>query len=212
MAIGAILDDRGMLPEERAASLRMTRVAIFIDACLFELRRIRGPVGIVAVCTGHLPFPERHVRRAHKLGFSLKVTLATDFGLSALVEKGSLISDLGELVAVGGFLHQSVAVDASYAAARMRACLPIGLNTAPMTAKTRFVLDFRRFTRVLAEGEHASDTLAPSGGNMVAARAVAALTSDRLYRLRCRHKWRGRVSALPWLQTGLGADGPSMPL
>jgi hypothetical protein len=113
------------------------------------------------------------------------MTLATDFGLSALVEKGSLISDLGELVPVGGFLHQSVAVDASDAAARMRACLPIGLNTALMTAKTRFILDFRRLTRVLAERDHATDALAPSRSNMVAARAVTALASPLLCFVAC---------------------------
>ena len=108
------------------------------------------------------------------------MALATDFGLSALVEKGSLIADLGELVPVGGFLHQGVAIDASDATARMRACLPIGLNTALMTAKTRFILDFRRLARVLAERDHATDALAPSGSNMVTARAVTALASPLL--------------------------------
>lgn len=62
VAVGAILDDRGMLPKERTASLRMTRVAIFIDACLLELGRIRSPVRIVTIGTGHLSFSERHVR------------------------------------------------------------------------------------------------------------------------------------------------------
>lgn len=180
VTIGAILDNGRVLPEERTASLRMTCVTIFIDAGLFELGRIRSPVGIVAVGACHLSFPKRHVRRAHELGFSLKMALTTDFGLSALVEKGSLIANLGKLVPIGGFLHQSVAIDASDATARMRTCIPIGLNTALMTAKTRLVLPLRRLARILAECDHAADALAPSGSNMVTARAVTALASALL--------------------------------
>lgn len=70
-----------------------------------------------------------------------------------------------------------MAVDASYAATRMRACLPIGLNTALMTAKTRLILDFGRLTGVLAERDQATDALAPSCSNMVAPRAMAILAS-----------------------------------
>jgi len=180
MAIGAVFEHGRMFPQKRPASLGVARVAIFIDARLSELRRVGAAVGIVAVGTGHLAFPERHVRRAQELRFSLQMALAADFGLRSLVEERRLISDLGELEAIRGFLHHRVAVDASYAAARVRACVPVGLHTAPMAAKTSFVLDFRGLTRVFAERNHVADALAASGSNMVAAGTVATLASPLL--------------------------------
>ncbi len=71
MAVSAVLNDRRMLPEEGSPSLRMTRVAVFVDACLLELGRVRCAVRVMAVGTGKLPFPERHVRRALEGGLSL---------------------------------------------------------------------------------------------------------------------------------------------
>ncbi len=71
MAIGAIFYDWRVLPKKRPASLGVAHVTVFINAWLYELRRIRGSVRVVAVCTGHLSFPERHVRGAHELGLSL---------------------------------------------------------------------------------------------------------------------------------------------
>ena len=106
------------------------------------------------------------------------MTLAAHFRLRSLIRERRPIVDLGELVAVGGFLHQSVAVDASHAAARMRACRPIGLDAALMAAKTCFILNFRRLTGVLAERDHTADSLAPAGSHMVAPRAVTTLTSS----------------------------------
>ena len=57
MAIGAIFYDRRVLPKKRPASLGVAHVTGFINACLYELRRIRSSVRVVAVRAGNLPFP-----------------------------------------------------------------------------------------------------------------------------------------------------------
>jgi hypothetical protein len=145
MAIGAIFYDRRMLPKIRPASLGVAHVTGFINAWLYELRRIRSSVRVVAVRTGHLSFPERHVRGAHKLALSLEVALTANFNLRSLVEKGSLVIDLGQLEAVGLFLHYGVTVDASESTTGMRACLPVSLNSLLMALKAGFVLDFDRY-------------------------------------------------------------------
>ena len=56
MTVGAILDDRRMLPEKGSAPFGVAHVASFIDACLLELGGVRSPVRVVAVGTGQLPF------------------------------------------------------------------------------------------------------------------------------------------------------------
>ena len=141
VAVGAVLDDRRVLPEKGTAPFRMTRVAIFIDACLFELGRIRASMRIVTVGACHLSFPNRHVRRAHQLGFSLQMTLAANFGLGPFVEERGSVSDLGQLVTVGELLHDGVAVDAGDSPARVRTRFPIGLNSSLMAGETGLVLN-----------------------------------------------------------------------
>ena len=71
MAVAAVLQDRRMLPEEWPAPLRMAHVTGLINACLLELGRVGGAVGIVAVRAGELPFSQRHVRTALERGLSL---------------------------------------------------------------------------------------------------------------------------------------------
>ena len=71
MAVAAVLQDRRMLPEEWPTPLRMAHVTGLINACLLELGRVGGAVGIVAVGAGELPFSQRHVRTALERGLSL---------------------------------------------------------------------------------------------------------------------------------------------
>ena len=71
MAIGAIIRNRRMLKKVGPSSLRMASVAVFVNAGLFKLRRIWRAVRIVAIGACDFPFPERHVRGAHELGFAL---------------------------------------------------------------------------------------------------------------------------------------------
>ena len=141
MAIGAILNCGSMLPEERSASFCMAHETGLIDARLFELGRIRSPVRVVAVSAGQLPFSKRHVGRTHELGFPLPMAFAADLYLRSLVKKGRLVVDLGELEAVGGFLHDRVAVGANNSTSGMRACFPVGLHSLLMALEASVVLD-----------------------------------------------------------------------
>ncbi len=119
MAIGTVLKHRRMLPEKRSAPLGMAAITIFIDAGLLELGRIGCAVGVVAVRTGNLSFPQGHVRGAHELRLALQMALSAYFGLRPLAEKWRPVINLGELEAVGGFLHERVTVYAGDASARM---------------------------------------------------------------------------------------------
>ena len=172
MAIGAIFYDRRVLPKKRPAPLGVAQITGFINACLYELRGIGCTVRVVAVRTGHLSFPERHVRGAHKLAFSLEVALAANFNLRPLVEKGSLVIDLGKLKAVGLFLHDGVAIDAGKTAAGMGARFPIGLNPFLMALKAGFVLDRSGFAGVLAESSLYADTFSAAFSHVLAARTM----------------------------------------
>ncbi len=62
------------------------------------------------------------------------MALAAYLGLRLLGEKRRAIAELGELMAVGGFLHQRMAIDACNPPARMGARLPIGLTAALVAA------------------------------------------------------------------------------
>ncbi len=176
MAGSAILHRRRMLPKKRPASLSMAHETGFINAWLNELRRIRSSVRVVAVRTGHLSFPERHVRGAHKLAFSLEVALTANFNLRPLVEKGSLVIDLGKLKAVTGFLHNRVTVDASESTTSMRACLPVSLDSFLMALEAGFVLRLDRRWGIFAECDEPADPLSSPFSHVLAARTVAALT------------------------------------
>ena len=57
MTIGTIFANRRMLMKKRPSSLRMAGITIFVDALLYELRRIGCSVGIVAVRARQLSFP-----------------------------------------------------------------------------------------------------------------------------------------------------------
>jgi len=177
MAVGAILHDRRMFPHERSPSLCMAHVTGLIDACLFKLGGVRGAVRIVAVGAGHLSFPERHVRRALERGHPLKVTLTADLYLRPLVEKWISVTDLGQLEAVGGLLHDRVAVNTSQATSSMRACLPVGLNAFLMALETGFVLNLGGLTGIFAESPLQTHTLSSSFSHVIARRAVATLAS-----------------------------------
>lgn len=141
VAVGTTFHNRRMLPEKRSAPLRMAGVAVFVDARLFELGRVRRAMRIMAISAGELSFSERHVRGALELSLSLKMALAANLGLGALVREDCFVAGLGELEAVGGFLHDGVTVHAGEAAAGMRARLPVGLHAPLMAPETGLVLD-----------------------------------------------------------------------
>ena len=173
MAGSAILHRRRMLPKKRPAPLGVAHVTGFINAWLYELRRIRRAVRVVAVRTGHLSFPERHVRGAHKLALSLEVALTANFNLRSLVEKGSLVTNLHQLEAVTGFLHDGVAVDASESTTRMRACLPVSLDSFLMALEAGFVLHLDRRRGIFAECDEPAYTFSSTFSHVIAARPMA---------------------------------------
>jgi len=71
VAIGATFSNRRVFKKKRAAPFRMTGVAVLVDTDLLELRRVRRSVGVMAIRTCNLSFPQRHVGRPHQLRFSL---------------------------------------------------------------------------------------------------------------------------------------------
>ena len=176
MAIGALFYDRGMLPKKRSAPLGVDQAAGFINACLYELRRIGSSVRVVAVRTGHLSFPERHVRGAHELALSLQVALGTHLYLRSLVKEGGLVADLGKLKAVGGLLHDRVAVGANNSPASMGARLPVGLNSLLMALEAGVVLDLGGHRRIRTEHDKSAHALSSTFSHVLASRTVAGFT------------------------------------
>jgi hypothetical protein len=175
MAVGAIIRNRRMLMKEGPSPFRMTGVTVLVNAVLFELCRIGRAVRVVAVRADDLALSHGHVRRAHQLRFSLQVALTAHFYFGSLVEERSFVVNLGKLIFVARLLHYCVAVDTCDAAARVRARLPVGLNAALMTRKADLVLDLGRLSRIFSEADESPFTPAPTGGHMVASRAVTGL-------------------------------------
>ena len=71
VAIGAIINNRRMLKKKRSAPLGVAGVTVLVDTRLYELRRVRSSVGVMAIRTGNLSFPHGHVGRTHQLRLSL---------------------------------------------------------------------------------------------------------------------------------------------
>ena len=86
VAVGAVLNDGGMLPQEWAALLGVAGVAGFSDGVLDHQPRSRGSVRVVAVRAGDLAFEDRMPGEAMKLGALVLVATEADFRLSKLVQ------------------------------------------------------------------------------------------------------------------------------
>lgn len=124
----------------------MAAVTVFIDACLLKHGWIGVAVGVVAVRTGHLPLSKRHVGRTHELRLFPEMALGTDLYLRPLVKKVSLFSDLRELEAIRGLLHESMAINAGKSSAGMGTRFPVGLKSAFVASEAGFVLDTGGFS------------------------------------------------------------------
>ena len=81
-----------------------TGSSLDVDARLLKLRRIGSAVGVVAIAAADLPFPHRHVRRAHGLGPPLQVALAAHFESARLVKK-EFCRRAWRVVAIARFLQ-----------------------------------------------------------------------------------------------------------
>jgi len=129
----------------------------------------------MAARASDLPFSERHVGRALELRLSLQVALQANFRFRLFGEENRFVGQFRELIFVARLLHESVAIDAGDAAARVRARIPIGLNAALVAGKTDLVLNLGRLSRILSETNQAAHAPAAAGGDMVTSRPVTGL-------------------------------------
>jgi hypothetical protein len=167
-----------MHPEERAAPLGVAGITVLINTGLFELCRIWRSVRIVTARADELSLSKRHMGRTHELGLSLQVTLVTNFYFRPPVKKWRLFTDLCELIPIGRFLHDGMAINATHAPAGMGARIPVRLDTSLMALETGFVLNFDRCWRILAEGDEPADPLTAPGRDVITARPMAVFTSS----------------------------------
>ena len=175
VAIGTIFHHGWMFPQKRAASFRVAGITIFINAVLLQLSRARASVRIVAVGAGYLSLPHGHVRGAKELRVALQVTLTANFSLRALGEKWRVLSNFGQLITIGCFLHDRVAIDTTDSSARMRARIPISLNSTLVARQAGLVLKSDRFATVLAKRDQPADPAAAARRHVIAARPMAVL-------------------------------------
>src|SRR5215468_411160 len=114
VAVQAVLAHRGMLPQERAALLCVTFVAIVVDGGLIQKSLAVGAMRIVAAGARHLAFANRHVRRAPNFRALVLVTLET----------GVRLGQLGQLELGRHVGHDGVAIGAGESARLMRTAAP----------------------------------------------------------------------------------------
>ena len=71
VTIGTIVNNRRMLKKKWSTPLCMAGVTVFVNAVLLELRWVGASMRVMAIGTRDLAFPQRHVGRTQKLGFTL---------------------------------------------------------------------------------------------------------------------------------------------
>src|ERR1700683_2776483 len=81
VAIGAVLRDRLVLPQEGPPEFSVTGGAGFRDGVLDELRRCRRAVRRMAGGTGHRSFPQRMMRKLEQIRAKRLMTARTDLDL-----------------------------------------------------------------------------------------------------------------------------------
>lgn len=175
MTVGAVIENRRMLPEKGTAPFCVAAVTILIDAGLYELGGIRRAVRVMAARAGDLPFSERHVGGALELRLALQMALQANFGFRLFGKENRFVGQFRELIFIACPLHYRVAIDARDAAARVRARLPIGLNPALVACKTNLILHLGRLSRIFAETDQPANAFTATGGHMVTSRPMTGL-------------------------------------
>jgi hypothetical protein len=177
MAVHAIFHHRGMLPQERAAPLRMALVTGLINCARNEQAGIGSSMRVMAIGAGDLSFPKRHVRRALHLSAAQLVALKADLHPRLLDEltipRQRLIKTEGRNIR----LHDLVTRDAGQAARFVRASLPKHPRAFFMALQTRVILFLGRETRFLPETHNGG--YIPSPLRMRASGSMTGLTSSR---------------------------------
>ncbi len=132
----AILPHRRMLPQERTALLGMALIAGLVDGVLDQLRWTGGTMGVVAIGTGNLTFPDRMAGTPETLCPLVLMAVKTDFGLGGPGQDRIVHS------------YRIMTVGAGVSRRRMVAHMPVHLDisfraslfTAFMTLQTNFRL------------------------------------------------------------------------
>ena len=173
VAQGAVLGDRRVLPEQRAALFGMAAVAGLVDGRLVQHRHGRRAVRAVAVAAAHQAEAHRMRRRLVEVGALLRVAGHADLGLGRL----------GEHRVVAGV--QLVAVGAGELVAVVRADMPGGAGAALVAAEARLVAFLRGQERARLEavdrGLRALDRV--SRARPVAGLALQAAGAERRVRI-----------------------------
>src|SRR5262245_5279600 len=130
MAIEAIFANRIVLPQERAALLRVTLVAIVVHRIFSQHRFGGAAVRIVTVRAGDLALTDRHMRREVSLRAPVFMTL----------EAGVRSKSGVQLESAGYILHDRVAVAAHQSARLMRAAVPVSPVAAFVAGETNRVV------------------------------------------------------------------------
>src|SRR5215475_4498540 len=163
VAVQAIVAHRGMLPQERAALLRVTLVAIVVDGGLIQKSLAVGAMRIVAAGARHLAFANRHVRRAPNFRALVLVTLET----------GVRLGQLGQLELGRHVGHDGVAIGAGESARLMRTAAPQRAFSLLLALRADCVVVLCRTGRIVrAEGDHSADSTAAASGHVRRARAM----------------------------------------
>ena len=87
VAVQAVLTDRRVLPEERAALLGVAGVAVLVDRGLQQHLVVRRAVRVVAARALHLALAQRHVAGADELGLLLQVAARAQLHLRRLQQR-----------------------------------------------------------------------------------------------------------------------------
>ena len=175
MAVGAILHDRRMFPDEGAAPLGMAAQAVFIRGALDKLLGIGRAVRIVAAGAGDFPFAIGHVRRALQLGAAHLVALQAELRLRLL--HAAVLGEWRVIAAIGregyvDLLFYLVAINAGHAAGFVRTALPKEVSAARMAIHANGILLGNGVCGILAETD-GDGVLPASRFHVGPARAVA---------------------------------------
>jgi len=184
VAVGAIFEDRRMLPKEGPAAFGVAAQAVLVRGRLDQLLGIGGAVWIVAARAGDLALSVRHMRRALQLPAPHQVALQAQLGLvqfhPLVVREGLAVARIGRNADVDALLDL-VAIDAGNAPRFVGTPFPEDVSAAVMAVHTNCVLFGHRVGRILPE-TNGNGVLAAAGLDVGAAGAVAGLTAASFFK------------------------------
>ena len=167
MAVQAAFADRKVLPQQRAALLRVAVVASLVDRNFLQQLRSRRAVRVVAVGANHLRLANRMVRELVAVGTLLGVAGEALLGLGGL-DQDRVLADVDGMAAGAGHVVGGVL-----------AALPVHAQTGLVAAQAHRVLHRRRRGEAAVE-QHARGRGA--AGQVLGARSVAGFAAVLCHR------------------------------